>query len=296
MLLVVSLLAFLLPGHADFGDFSGGSDFGGSDWGGSDWGSSDSDWDYSVSGSSSSDGPMDTVFTFISIVVIGVGVAGWITENFGSKSKSRSRSSGGTKTYTWGFKLRDDYSPIPGFNAESVRADCCDLYRRMQDAWGQGDLSPLQADFTPEAYAQYDRQLRQKTERGEHAHCEVRSVSAQERGWNENDHEWMFAEGRLRLQERRQGNALCVGAQTAQDRDEPDSALPELRMRSRDQCRRVLPDVRRTADGSGRGMAAQRDSGHVSEDTVTGCEIKKGTDRYGFELDDTLPCDGRRRG
>ena len=51
MLLVVSLLAFLLPGHADFGDFSGGSDFGGSDWGSSDWGSSDSDWDYSVSGS-----------------------------------------------------------------------------------------------------------------------------------------------------------------------------------------------------------------------------------------------------
>ena len=98
MLLVVSLLAFLLPGHAVFGDFSGGSDFGGSDWGGSDWGSSDSDWDYSVSGSSISDGPMDTVFTFISIVVIGVGVAGWITENFGSKSKSRSRRSGGTKT------------------------------------------------------------------------------------------------------------------------------------------------------------------------------------------------------
>ena len=193
MLLVVSLLAFLLPGHADFGDFSGGSDFGGSDWSSSDWGSSDSDWDYSVSGSSSSDGPMDTVFTIISIVVIGVGVAGWISENFGSGSKSRSRGSGGTKTYTWGFKLRDDYSPIPGFNAESVREDCCNLYRRMQDAWGQGDLSPLQADFTPEAYAQYDRQLRQKTERGEHAHCEVRSVSAQERGWNENDHEWMLA-------------------------------------------------------------------------------------------------------
>ena len=54
-------------------------------------------------------------------------------------------------------------------------------------------MSPLQADFTPDAYAQYERQLRQKTARGEHAHCKVLYVGAEERGWNENDHEWMLA-------------------------------------------------------------------------------------------------------
>ena len=124
---------------------------------------------------------MDTVFTFISIVVIGVGVVGWITENFGSKSKSRSRRSGGTKTYTWGFKLRDDYSPIPGFNAESVRADCCDLYRRMLAveltaeirAWNENDagkvVSGSKSAVKEMRYAWVLR--RPKTETSQIQHC-----------------------------------------------------------------------------------------------------------------------------
>ena len=189
VLLILGLLLCILPGHADFGDFSGGSDFGGgSDWGSSDWGSSSSDWNYSSS--DSHDGPIDTVITVI-ITVVGVSI--WIAEMVG-KNKSRVRSgSSGSRTYTWGFQLRKDMTGIPGYDIMAEREACCDLYRRMQDAWGAGDMTPLQADFTPDAYAQYERQLREKTERGEHAHCEVLDVSAVERGWNENDHEWMLA-------------------------------------------------------------------------------------------------------
>ena len=54
-------------------------------------------------------------------------------------------------------------------------------------------MTPLRDDFTPDAYSQYARQLKQKNARGEHAHCVVHSADAAAKGWNENDHEWMVA-------------------------------------------------------------------------------------------------------
>ena len=63
----------------------------------------------------------------------------------------------------------------------------------MQKAWGAGDMSSLEADFTPDAFAQYKRQLDEKNERGEHAHCIVHSVIADRMGWNNTQTEWLLA-------------------------------------------------------------------------------------------------------
>ena len=91
---------------------------------------------------------------------------------------------------TWGFKLRDIREcPVP--LPEEKRLE--DLYRRMQVAWGQGDLSPPQSDLTPDCFAQYSRQLKAKSSRGEQAHCDVHSVSVKLCGYNENDYEYMLA-------------------------------------------------------------------------------------------------------
>lgn len=73
-LILCLLLALSAPAWADFGSFSGDSDYGG----GYDWGSSDSSWsnnDYYYSGSTSSDdgGGFGTMAAlFVAIIIIGM--------------------------------------------------------------------------------------------------------------------------------------------------------------------------------------------------------------------------------
>ena len=214
LLMLLVVMAPLLPSRADFGDFSSDSDFGGgsdSDWGGS----SDSDWDYGSSSSGRSrynTVKADTGTEILMTVVTVIGVPSLIgfyaylfhwdrqkksDEKAASEQKSIQRSSGSEMTVAqanWGFQRRPTAEiTVPEYRSEEVREACCGLYRRMQDAWGAGEMSSLRQDFTPDAYAQYERQLNQKNARGEHAHCIVHSVNAYERGWNENDHEWMLA-------------------------------------------------------------------------------------------------------
>ena len=209
VLLAAVLLLSVWPGIADFGDFSGDSDYGG----GSDWGSdydSGSSWDYdsgsswdhsstrsSRSSRSGSGGGTNPGQILLGILVfVGVGIFSYL-------SKSSNRHYTGTTVRraprevqpTWGFQTRL-MSTMPSetdwnYNRESETF--CKLYRRMQEAWEAGDLSPLRGDFTPDAYTQYDRQLKAKLARGEHAHCRVISVNATPAGWNENAHEWMLA-------------------------------------------------------------------------------------------------------
>ncbi len=202
VLLNIRLAAVLLlsvwPGIADFGDFGGDSDYGG----GSDWGSShDSgrDWDYSSgrrsrssgsgSGNGSGLGPAVLVYLIISGIIL--------VYKFKHPPQKKQTGSGTRKKIepTWGFLPRMLLSIPPEADWQPAREKEAfeDLYRRMQDAWGAGDMTPLRGDFTPEAYAQFERQLQAKNARGEHAHCKVISVSATPEGWNENAHEWMLA-------------------------------------------------------------------------------------------------------
>lgn len=186
LILTAALLAALPASHADFGDFSGSSDYGGwssgSDWGsGSSWGSS-FDWDYA--GSRGGGNSLGSLLLYIAFMILWMVIRYYIR-----KGATRSAAVRNARP-TWGFKLRDIREcPVP--LPEEKRLE--DLYRRMQVAWGQGDLSPPQSDLTPDCFAQYSRQLKAKSSRGEQAHCDVHSVSVKLCGYNENDYEYMLA-------------------------------------------------------------------------------------------------------
>ena len=178
---LLMLLFCLVPSQADFGDFSGGSDFGG----GSSSSSSSSDWNYSSSYDGSGSDMPDGVAAVITIVGLGI-----FAYNVINAHRHRTPSKNLPGRSTWGFQLK----PINDFkDARPEAAWLEDLYRNMQDAWGAGDMTSLQPYFTADCYAQYERQLRAKNKRGEKAHCEVHSVKAELLGWNEDQYEYMLA-------------------------------------------------------------------------------------------------------
>ena len=159
---------------------------------------SDSDWDYD-SGSSSRSGSSSgydgftkiyLIILFVSLVISCRSVIKLNSHSTYRKSISAHRGLSSIPQGTWGFQLK----PISEFKGKQPENSwLTDLYKRMQDAWGEGDLKTLQPDFTADCYAQYDRQLHAKSARGEKAHCQVLNVNSVIHGWNEDEHEYMMA-------------------------------------------------------------------------------------------------------
>ena len=179
--LITVLTAVLLSGLADFGDFSGSSDYGGWSSGGSDW-SSSFDWNYS--GSGNGEFSLSSLIVYILLMIL------WMLIRYYVKHGTIRSTGAGNARPSWGFQLRDIRDcPVPLPDNTHLE----ELYRRMQDAWGQADLTPLQGDLAPDCLAQYSRQLKAKAARGETAHCIVHSVSAAIRGFNESEYEFMLA-------------------------------------------------------------------------------------------------------
>lgn len=190
LILAAVLTACVMPGIADFGDFSGDSDYGSDS---SDWSSSHDSSDWSSSHGSNrkhrSDSGLEPGAIGMMIVLCGLGFVISVLSDK-PKSRSRNRNSSSIDRPTWGFQLK----PISEFKGKQPENSwLTDLYKRMQDAWGEGDLKTLQPDFTADCYAQYDRQLRAKSARGEKAHCQVLNVNSVIHGWNEDEHEYMMA-------------------------------------------------------------------------------------------------------
>ena len=123
LILALSLCLCLFPvaTSADFGDFSGDSDYG-SDWSSSDWSSDSSSWDSGSSWSSSdsystsSDGDSDagflpTAIVFAVIVLIGVVMSR-------SKTKNKSVPEGATRTAQESLRPMNEYVQLdPKFDA-----------------------------------------------------------------------------------------------------------------------------------------------------------------------------------
>ncbi|MBR5682503.1 MAG: Tim44 domain-containing protein [Ruminococcus sp.] len=170
---IISLLAFISafvlfplkplyteasPRRADFGDFSGDSDFGDSGWdsGGSDWDSGGS-WDsdsgsYSSSGSSGSASWGETIIVLAVIIVIIIASA--------SSNKKKSSSALPPPVNTPALRRVEEYTQIdPSFNAEQFRDKVSNLYVQFQNAWQKKDLSPLRPYLTDTYYSQMDNQL-----------------------------------------------------------------------------------------------------------------------------------------
>jgi len=182
-IIVASLLlcfALLLPiqANADFGDFSGNSDFGGgfdfdtgSDWGSSDWSSSDwddSSWDdaayaaggYALGSNDDDDEGGGFFGTLVTIVIIGI----VLLSIFGRKkpgNAARQPVPAGAKrtdpallTPMLGYKALD-----PTFNHAAFIEKLSNLYVQMQNGWQNKDIESLRPYFTDALFTQMERQI-----------------------------------------------------------------------------------------------------------------------------------------
>ena len=187
MVLALCFSITLLPqgrAIADFGDFSGGSDYGGSDssWSSSDssWSSSDSSWSssdsswgssgssgssyyyYSDSGSDSGGGFSFFFFGVAVFVVIIAAIVFFMKNKF---SSSGSVAPGATRTDASKLTPVSQYTALdPGFDEAALEEKLSNLYVKLQNAWTAKDISPVRPYFTDAYYNQMERQCQRYVE------------------------------------------------------------------------------------------------------------------------------------
>ena len=159
--LCVCMLAVTLSSKADFGSYSGNSDYGG---GGSDYSSSSSDYDSSglsidyFSGDDESDGGGSlgtTVFVIVIIVVI-IAISG-------AKKGKNSGSAPVRHTVSRPANLKpiSEYTAIDeGFSEADMKEKLSNLYVRMQQCWQNKNIEELRPFFTDSFYSQMEMQLK----------------------------------------------------------------------------------------------------------------------------------------
>ena len=175
------VLLAVLPAGADFGDYSGDSDFGDSDWSSSDssWDSSDYDSDYSSDSSGEGiGGPTIVVIVIILVICFAIG-------NIGSKNK---KAKGGT---SWSAAANRKLKPIveyekldENFDKAELTSKLSNLYVQMQDCWQKKDISPIRPYCTDAFFTQMDNQLQRKKQQGQTNYIErIAVLSVELRGW-----------------------------------------------------------------------------------------------------------------
>ena len=163
------LVAFLMlfaagSVFADFGGFSGDSDYGG-DWGGSDsdWGSGWDDDDYSggsyvffgpTGGGSCSSGDMMTILIIVIIVIA-------ILLYLRRKAPANPVTTTVHRTDDSLLMPMENYiaNVDPAFSIPYMQTRINNLYVQLQDQWCAKDLEPLRPYLTDELYNQSERQL-----------------------------------------------------------------------------------------------------------------------------------------
>ena len=167
ILLLAILLSFLICtlGRADFGDFSGGSDYGGgSSSSDSSWSSSyDSDYDYS-----DSDEEVDPISWVIAIGLI-------VVICFACTRSPKKKKPDGAQCVD--VSTLKPVSALENFNPGELNGKISNMYIRLQEAWASGDLSEVEPLLTAPYYAQMASQLKRDfTDKGITSHLEHISV------------------------------------------------------------------------------------------------------------------------
>ena len=171
--IIIGLLIFFALGFAfrpvtakaDFGDFSGDTDYGGGDYDSGGWDSDDYSSDYS-SGSSSGGGGFSVVGLVIVIIIIVLIVKG------GNKNRNVSgggpRPAGAAVTPDSALQPMNAYRSLdPNFNEAAFRERLANLYVQMQQEWHNKNIEPLKPYMTDGFWNQMDRQLDQKRKAGQ---------------------------------------------------------------------------------------------------------------------------------
>lgn len=156
ILMILTMILVPLGTRADFGDYSGDSDYGDSDWGDSDWGDSswddDSDYDSDYSGSSGG-GIEGVIITFVVILIVA------IINKKTSKSTKNTTTNNTSENHS-DLRNVSEYNSIdPNFSAADMTEKISNLYVRFQNCWTAKDIDPLRPYLTDAMFAQMDRQL-----------------------------------------------------------------------------------------------------------------------------------------
>lgn len=181
--------------RADFGSFSGDSDYGGSfdyDFGGGSDYDYDYDYDYGSGGSSvfyvddlDYDSGMTinpTMVVIVVVILIGYMV---VRRKIAASGGSGSHAGSGTMTAqaamnpgaarTDESRLRPiaEYSGLDAsFDEAEFREKLSNLYIQMQNSWTDRDIDPLRPYFTDALFSQMDRQIDQMKKAGRTNHVE----------------------------------------------------------------------------------------------------------------------------
>lgn len=164
LIFICVFFAFSMPTIADVGnhvDYGGGG--GGYSGGGYSGGS------YHRSGSSSSDGDLDTVDIIIGIVIMAIISGGVIVKmSFNSKNK-------GDNTYNSAPRAPGNHSPEilnaihnidPNFSEEKFIAWTKEVFITLQNAWTERDWSKIRPFEKEELYRQHEQQLKEYINNG----------------------------------------------------------------------------------------------------------------------------------
>ena len=182
-LCICIVLAAAIVAGADFGDFSGDSDYGSSDssWdSSSDWSSSGDDYYYA---SDSSGGDFNTVSVIILIVLI---IA------YAMFKPSRKGTKGGKNgSVSWSAAANRKLKPLSeyrqldeAFDETELTSKLSNLYVQMQDGWQKKDISAIRPYCTDAFYTQMDNQLQRKKQQGQTNYIErIAVLGVSFRGW-----------------------------------------------------------------------------------------------------------------
>ena len=166
----VAIVLGSLSAKADFGDFSGDSDYG-SDGGGSynsgssySGGSSYNDRKNYNSGSSYDDDDDDDYPTWVYLAIFAVIVIVLIIDA-NKKSRFTRRVTVNNATPLTNLKPMSDYLRLdPNFDEVQFREKLANWYVQLQNAWQKKDISSLRPYLTDDFYAQMEMQLQSDIE------------------------------------------------------------------------------------------------------------------------------------
>lgn len=184
LLASVLCLALGLAVHADFGSFSGDSDYGGSYDYGSGYDDYDYDYDYGYSSGGTFfyiDDASELTFNPTMTVIVVVIVIGYLVLRAKMKTSSGSpapssqavMNPGAARTEDSKLQSVAEYAALdPSFDEAEFKEKLSNLYVQMQNCWTDRDLDPLRPFFTDALFSQMDRQLEQMKKAGRTNHVE----------------------------------------------------------------------------------------------------------------------------
>lgn len=165
LIFALGLFLIILPAFAgaDFGGFSGDSDYGGGWDSGSDWSSSSWDSDYSSGSYYDDDSDVSGIDIGISLAVMAaIVVLGLIFDvsEKRKKKKQQNKPQGAQRTPDSRLQPLGDLAVTdPSFDANAMQEKISNLYVQMQNCWTDKNIESLRPYFTDALFTQMERQL-----------------------------------------------------------------------------------------------------------------------------------------